>query len=48
MFNTWHFFLTHIAIMFKDNLRPGCIYIMYHIKPRAIGNMGFGLKQGYI
>ena len=22
--------------------------IMYHIKPKATGNMGFGLKQGYI
>ena len=25
MLNSWHFFLTYIEIMFKDNLRPGCI-----------------------
>ena len=24
MLNSWHFFLTYIEIMFKDNLRPGC------------------------
>ena len=25
MLKSWHFFLTYIEIMFKDNLRPGCI-----------------------
>ena len=32
----------------KFNLQHIYTSIMYHIKPKATGNMGFGLKQGYV